>query len=117
MIRLMNSAMMPAPGVYVTEEISRERFCDLIREAEAAHTLQSYIGYTATAAHIEAISGVKVAVTRAPTTVKSGDVLLICRLRYRLDDVNLKANKNFIPCTDDYQYMVSVYNSLERDRD
>lgn len=113
MVKLMNSAMMPAPGVYMTEEISREKFCFLLREAEEAGTLQSFVGYPATAAHIEAISGVKVAVTRDPATVKRGDVLLICRLRYRLPDAGLKSDKGFKPDPDNYQYLLSLYGHLE----
>lgn len=113
MVILMNSAMMPAPGVYITDEISSERFCFLLRLAHERGTLQSFIGYPATAEHIEAISGVKVAVTRAPATVKNGDVLLICRLRYRLSDTKLKSDKSFRPGPDDYQYLVSLYGCLK----
>ncbi|MEM4202622.1 MAG: DUF1874 domain-containing protein [Candidatus Methanomethylicaceae archaeon] len=90
---LMNSAMMPSPNfVYQPRLLSQEEFVQLLQEAQRSGQLESYIGYETTASHIAKISGVSVSVNRAETQVQEGDVMLVCKLRYRLPSPSQKAN-------------------------
>lgn len=96
MVKLVNSAMMPSPDfAYVPRRISQEEFVRILKTAAKDADFESYIGYPATAEHIERISGVKVNVNRAETTVQPGDILLVCKLRYRLNDPTQKNNPQF----------------------
>lgn len=91
--KLMNSAMMPSPYFcYRPRLITREECICILREAHQRGKLESYIGYPATADHIAKISSVIVAVSRSETRVQAGDVLLVCRLRYRADNPAQKAS-------------------------
>jgi hypothetical protein len=83
MIRLLNSAMMPAEGVYRLRRLSALDFSRQVYLAHEAQSLVSYIGYQQTADFVSRLAGVPVAVSRQPTPVASGDELLIVRLRYR----------------------------------
>lgn len=90
-VHLMNSAMMPAEGIYVAQRISQESFASWVRRAYATGTLKSYIGYEQTARHIEAIAGVPVEVSRQPVSdLQDRDVLLVCKLKYRVADPTSK---------------------------
>ena len=89
MIRLLNSAMMPAEGVYRLQRITRAEFSFWMRQA-ARTGFTSTVGYQETAHHIEAVSGVKVPVSRDPTVLEDGDVLLICKLKYRATEPGRK---------------------------
>lgn len=112
--RLLNSAIMPAPGTYRLEPVTREAFAARVRHAARAGTLVSYIGYEQTAAMISRLAGVSIAVTREATTVESGDELLICRLRYRVADVSTKGR----PVDEnDFEFFVCGYTALEGEDD
>lgn len=93
MVRLLNSAMMPSPEFcYCPQRITREQFIRLVREADARGELDSYIGYPSTADHIARISGVSVQINRSETKLERGDVILVCKLRYRLADPGQKGS-------------------------
>lgn len=87
-LRLMNSAMMPAEGTYRAKRISKDEFVAILRQHKDA--LVSYIGYPETARYIERISGVPVAVSREATELEDGDVMLVCKLSYRPQDPKMK---------------------------
>lgn len=108
MYRVMNSAMMPQEGQYTCVRITPDEFSKLMRN----HAILSYIGYQTTADHIEQLSGVKVRVTRDQTTLDDGDVMLVCKLKYRLPDPTKKANPNFAPDPEDYEYFRIGYEAL-----
>lgn len=85
MIRLMNSAMMPAPGTYTLKKITRDQFCRHIIAANAFGELVSYIGYPQNAELIERWTGINVSVSRKKTVVNDGDHLLMMTVKYRVD--------------------------------
>lgn len=105
MIKLMNSAMMPQEGTYLCTKISEQSFARWIR----THPFESFVGYEATAKHIEAISGVQVPVNRGETTLAPDDVMLVCRLNFRLADPKKKADRNYAPEREDYEYFYVEY--------
>jgi hypothetical protein len=104
---LLNSAMMPAEGIYILKRISRDKFGQLVADAYQRGELQSYIGYPETAQHIERVSGVPVAVNRAPTQLPDQALILICKLAYRVPDPSMKGKLQ--PSEDDYEYYVATY--------
>lgn len=104
MNRLMNSAMMPSPGVYHLRQVDRDAFVDLLR----GESFESYIGYPETAKFLERISGVIVPLSRAQTTLADGDKMLIVRLKYRVQSPSDKGK--FVPSDDDFEFFVAVYH-------
>ena len=88
--RLVNAAMMPAAGTYVLRQCSPAAFAQSVREAHAAGSLVSYVGYPQTAGHLSRLCGVPVALNRALCVLDDGDTLLICRLGYRVADPGTK---------------------------
>ncbi len=105
MYKLMNSAMMPAPGNYALRQVDSAAFSDLLRTEK----FSSFIGYQDTADFLERISGVKVPVSREPTTVEDGDTLLIVKLKYRVQNPGDKSR--FVPADSDYEFFVCGYRS------
>lgn len=83
-IRLMNSAVMPAEGTYRLRRLTPEAFGRVVRDAHESGVLRSYVGYPQTADMIACLAGVPIPVSRDSTQVEP-DVLLIARLRYRVD--------------------------------
>ena len=105
---LLNSAMMPAEGVYRLRRISRDEFAKLVADAYQRGDLQSYVGYPETAQHIERVSGVPIQVNRAPTKLAADQAtILICKLAYRVADPSAKGKLN--PNDSDYEYYVATY--------
>jgi len=108
MVVLLNSAMMPAEGVYRLRRISRDEFGQLVADAYQRGDLRSYIGYPETAQHIERVSGVPIQVNRAPTRLPEQALILICKLAYRVADPGMKGKLQ--PTDEDYEYFVAKYN-------
>ena len=105
---LLNSAMMPAEGIYILRRISRDKFGQLVANAYQRGDLRSYIGYPETAQHIERVSGVPIQVNRAPTKLADQATILICKLAYRVADPGVKGKLQ--PTDEDYEYFVAKYN-------
>src|SRR3990167_3913049 len=98
MIKLMNSAMMPQPGKYELERLTREQFAHILMDNAP---VDSYIGYPQTAEFVERISGVPVAVSRRQTFLVDGDRVLVVKLAYRPQDASSKGQ----PVNeDDYEF-------------
>lgn len=108
-VKLMNSAMMPAPGFYALREISPEMFAFQVARAQREGLLESYIGYSQNIALIEGMSGVRVPLNRAQTTVEDGDMLLVMKLKYR------PASKGQPVRPEDFEYFEAEYR-LRLDR-
>ncbi len=86
MVLLLNSAVMPTEGVYTLKRISKAVFQKVLHEAVATGDLQSYIGYPETARLIEQLTGIEIEVSREPAELTTGDVMLIVKLRHRIQD-------------------------------
>jgi hypothetical protein len=76
---------MPAPGQYELKKMAKGLFVLAVQKAASANLLKSSIGYPQNAQIIEALTGVKIALSREITDIKSGDQMLIMRLQYRAD--------------------------------
>ncbi|MCX8167389.1 MAG: hypothetical protein N3E37_06085, partial [Candidatus Micrarchaeota archaeon] len=68
-VKLLNSAMMPAEGVYTLRRITREQFCSELVEAYKKGLLESYIGYQDNIACIARWTGITVPFSRETTTL------------------------------------------------
>lgn len=107
MVRLMNSAMMPREGIYTMRRISKREFIDLLVDAYEQGELDSYLGYQANIDLIYSWTGIRLPFKREMTTVEDGDVLLIMKLKYRLQDPGKKGE--WIPREEDYEYFICYY--------
>lgn len=84
---LVNSAVMPTPGLaYYPSVLERPTFCAMVMRAAKQGALISHIGYPQTAEFISQLTGVVIPVSRDPAVAQRGDVLLICKLTYRVGD-------------------------------
>lgn len=106
-VKLMNAAVMPQPGVYHVRRISEDEFVEWLHSVR----WQSFIGYEATATHIKQIAGLHVPLSRDQVQLRDGDQMLVARLRYRLQDTRAKADKDFAPGRDDYEYLLVTYGA------
>ena len=79
---VMNSAIMPSPGTYTLQLITKEQF---VAELKLADALSSSIGYPQNLEFIKKISGIDLPLSRKETLIKSGDSMLILKLKYRVD--------------------------------
>ena len=84
MVLLLNAAVMPMEGVYTLKQISEATFRTVLREAAAAKSFQSYIGYPETARLIEQFTGIDIEVSREQAELTPGDSMLIVKLRQRV---------------------------------
>lgn len=118
-VRLLNSALMPIPGVYVLRSLTPEEFGDAVARADACGRLISYIGYPQTAdivSDLASLSGfaaqerVDIPVSREQTPVNDSDELLIARLRYRVGDPHSKGQA--VDCHD-FEYFRATYRAIE----
>ncbi|MBK7477749.1 MAG: DUF1874 domain-containing protein [Haliscomenobacter sp.] len=84
-VHLMNSAVMPRPGVYTCARISEGEFFDAIVDAYHSLKLKNYIGYPQNQQYIKECTGITLLLSREETYLENGDQLLVMRLRYRTD--------------------------------
>lgn len=83
MTHVMNSAMMPAPGVYDCREITPAQFFLKVAEAHFAGRLQSHIAYPQNRDMIERMTGIRLELSRTDTRIENGDELLMMKVKYR----------------------------------
>ena len=110
MILLLNSAVMPTEGVYTLKRISEDTFVKVVREASATDNLQSYIGYPETAKVIEQLTGVEIEVSREQAMLALGDIMLIVKLRHRIQD--LSNISTYQPSVDDFDFFTCHWQPL-----
>jgi hypothetical protein len=89
-VKLMTSAMMPNDGVYLRVTISEKEFLRQLIHAYNRGELESYVGYQQNADYIFRKTGIRIPVNRGETNLKSGDVMLVMKLKYRVADPGLK---------------------------
>ena len=56
-VRLVNSAIMPLPGIYRAEMIDKQEFVSLLVQANKDKNLVAYIGYESTLDYVRRITG------------------------------------------------------------
>ena len=104
MIKLLNSAMMPAVGYYSCKKIDSKLFAKLIKDND----FESYIGYQDTANHIAKISGEEIKTSRNLVELQDGDIILVCKLKYRVQNPGEKGK--FTPDVNDFEYYYIYYS-------
>ena len=110
MILLLNSAVMPIEGVYALKPISKSKFQELLLEAAATGNFQSYIGYPETARLIEQLTGIEIEVSREQAELAAGDVMLIVKLRHRIQ--NLSNISTYQPSIADLDFFICHWQPL-----
>ena len=110
MVLLLNSAMMPTEGIYTLKRISKSKFQELLQEAAATGNFQSYIGYPKTADLIEQLTGIEIDVSREQAELTTGDVMLIVKLRHRIQD--LSDISTYQPSIADLDFFVCYWQPL-----
>ena len=104
MIRLMNAAVMPQEGEYRMKAITQKEFVTALKRG-GKYT--SYIGYGDTANFIQKISNMTVITNREQTVLESGDIMLICKLKYRVQNPGKKGT--LAPTDEDYEFFRALY--------
>lgn len=95
--------MMPRPGHYDILQISKEEYREVFRRATE---WRSYIGYTENAKILTRLLGERIPISHDTTRLKSGDEMLIMRLRYR------PKNKKALPVTiDEFDFFHAKYSN------
>jgi len=108
MLHLMNSTMMPQPGVYYCNKVSRTKFVKTFNELKDSGW-KSYIGYPQLAKLLFDLLKVEIKVSREITRLKDGDVILAARLPYRVDPGE-KGNRKHGSKITDYEFFVVGYS-------
>lgn len=96
-LHLMNTAMMPTEGLsYHVYACTPDKFVAafLMWKQLDLGQWKSYIGYENTRQYLCRLLNVDVPMSREQTSVAAGDWILICKLKYRLQDPHAKSDKN-----------------------
>lgn len=102
--QVMNSAMMPAEGQYSCRAISQREFVSILVNSDE---IVSSIGYQSTIQLIQRISGITLPISRDMTVLSPDDVILVIKLKYRID--NPAKKKDWKPLDEDYEYFLVEY--------
>lgn len=106
MLRLMNSAMMPCDGNYSKKTITPQEARQIFRKNRDNY--KSYIGYPQTAQILSTMFGEQIEVSREETVLEDGDVLLVSRLKYRVNPAE-KAGNTHGQKLEDYEFSEITY--------
>ena len=110
-VHLLNTAMMPAAtGIYRSVQLTAEEFASRASFAHDNGNLISYIGYKSTAELLSEICGFEIRESRAETRIKSSDILLIARIKYRLGE---RPKQDAQPSLDDLEFRVVYYSETD----
>lgn len=107
---LLNSAMMPAAeGRYQSNEVTAKQFAAEVNRANRDDQLVSYIGYPETAELLSELCNCEIPVSRDQTEIRDGDVLLVAKLKYRVNPTQKGTVK---PGIKDFEFRVVHYSKL-----
>lgn len=108
MIYLLNSSMMPVEGNYECRKIDFKAFVEVLKNNEFI----SYIGYEANAKLLEKQIGIQVHINRTVLNdLKTGDIILSMRLRYRPD---FKAKGHIEVSIEDFDFYLTKYTTFPK---
>jgi len=103
----MNSAMMPQEGTYTQKIVLKGEFKrEFLKFVNFG--FESYIGYPETARILSEFLGQPVPVSRKETKLADGDIILVARLEYRLQNPHEKA-ENRSKTIDDFIFSIVYY--------
>lgn len=111
MIKLLNSAMMPQEGIYKAQKITPEQARRVFEHFSKSGWV-SYVGYPQTAEYMSKVLGVEVPVNRAQATLDNDDIILVCKLKYRLSN---PADKGAEVPENAFEWWVVEYHSFENE--
>ena len=104
---LMNSAVITKSGTYVAIEITPDEARDIVRKSqELGREIISYVGYEQTAEYMSKTLGIDVPLNRGQVDLQKGDIMLVCKLKYRVAN---PATKGAPVSEDDFEWMKVVY--------
>lgn len=93
-------------------------FKELLEKFYKENKLISYIGYESNKKHLENIANIRITLNRNQlTNLKKGDIILFCKLKYRLFNPQDKSSKNFQDniSADDYEYGIIYVDDIYPD--
>jgi len=106
MLVLMNSAMCPQEGTYKVKRIDEKEAKNIFNTFKT-RGWTSYVGYESTAKYMEKVLGEYIPVNRDTAKLEPKDVILVCKLPYR---VNPKYKKNSNPDEQDFEWWLMQYD-------
>ena len=112
---LLNSAMMPAEGVYTLRRIQRDEFIARLTRAYEQGRLESHIGYEQNLKLVADWCNIRLRPDRGEVrNLTDGDELLIMKLKYRVQDTALKSDKKFQSSVtaDDFEFFIAEFRRL-----
>jgi hypothetical protein len=107
----MNSAMMPNEGNYFCKRIDEAQFALILWKNK--DNFKSYLGYPENCEFVINLirychgSTLTIPISRDQTHLKSGDKMLVIKLKYRLPDPSAKGK--FVPKAEDYEFFLVEY--------
>ena len=104
-VRLLNAAVMMRPGKYELWPLTPAQFASLVTKDRPV----SYIGYPACAQLLSDLCNCDIPINRESTPVEDGDILLIARLKYRVD--NPVAKGQVRARIEDYEFFECIFTS------
>lgn len=108
MIKLMNSAVMPQEGIYLSKKVNEE-FVKMYFQKHKDEGWESYVGYPQNIPYMSKVLGVDIPINRGETKLEHGDVMIVCKLRYRIQDPTQKVNTE--PKDEDFEWYIITYKT------
>ena len=111
-VHLLNSAVMPKEGNYTLKRIDKHTFREVLVRAYEEGKLRNYIGYETNLKLIVEWCDIRLPLNREEVRdLSDGDILLVMKLKYRLNNTQLKAQKEFQTklTEDDFEFFVATY--------
>ena len=109
-IHILNSAVMPQPGIYEIEQLTKDEFSHLLRQDSKSFDFKHYIGYGSTLQLLMQLTGIDFGrVNKNKTVLEDGDIFYVVRLNYRVDHNDKKGR---IPDVNDFEYFRGTYEDL-----
>jgi hypothetical protein len=100
----MNSTMMPNEGKYICKKTTPEIAKEVVSKADK---IESFVGYPDTAKYMKRVLGIDVVLSRAQTVFEAGDIAIVCKLRYRLQNPAQKGV--YTPQDEDFEWWLVEY--------
>lgn len=108
-----NSMIMNNEGTYKVRKITKDEFCENVKNAWTDNKLKSYIGYPDTMFFIHRNTGVKLKITTRKLYLKPGDKILVIKKKY-LERHEFKKPQGH---DTDYEFYSINYKSDEERKD
>lgn len=108
MIKLMNSAVMPQEGIYLARKVN-EAVVRMYFQKHKDEGWESYVGYPQNIPYMSSVLGEEIPVNRSETKLEHNDVMIVCKLKYRIADPKEKINTE--PQPEDFEWYIITYKT------